>query len=404
MSEIATAEQPELDFLLFDADNRCYEPRDSFTRHIEPTLAHRAVHQATDGDGNELLMVGDHPVRFLDGHGELYDLVGRPGSLKEMLKAMKTGDVDEAYQWEPVRREYLEPEARLAQMDEQGVEGCLLFPSVAVVVEEHMRDAEQLYANFHAWNRWLLDDWGFNFQNRIYSPPMLSLMDLDEAVKELKWVIDNGARVISLRAGPAYGRSPADPYFDPFWAVANEAGISVAIHLGDAGYNRSVSTLWGEDPEPSNLGMSAWQWLNCYGDRPIMDTISAFIYANFFEAFPNITIASVENGAGWVPYLVPNMDKMRGMARNGAWIRGQLKERPSAIFRRHVLATPYPEDDVADIVSQVGPESLVLGSDFPHPEGLADPRQLAEQLLPLGYDTTKLIMRDNGFRLVAPPS
>ena len=106
----------------------------------------------------------------------------------------------------------------------------------------------------------------------------------------------------------------------------NEAHGSVALHLTESGYNRSVSYLWGENPEPTNLKMSAWQWLNCYGDRPIMETLSSYIYANFFERFPNIHIASVENGAGWVPYLLPLMDKIRGMARNGWWMCGQLED------------------------------------------------------------------------------
>jgi len=389
-----------LSYQIFDADNHLTEPRDSFTRFIEPNMRDQAVHQERNANGQEILMVGSHPVRFLEGHGDMYDLVGKPGSLKEMLKAMKSGNVDDAYKYEPVRVEYRNRDARLTHMDGQNIEGCLLFPSVAVVVEEHMRSVKQLYANFHAWNRWLLEDWGFNFKNRIFSPPMLSLLDVEMAVKELKWVIAEGARVISMRAGPIGGRSPADPHFDPFWSICNEASLSVAFHLGDAGYNRSISARWGENPEPTNLGMSAWQWLNCYGDRPIMDTLSSFIYANFFKSFPNIQLASIENGAGWVPYLLPNLDKMRGMARNGDWIRGQLSERPSAIFRRHVLVTPYPEDDVVDIASQIGAEVLVLGSDFPHPEGLANPEDFADQLAPLGEETTKLIMRDNGLRLV----
>jgi predicted TIM-barrel fold metal-dependent hydrolase len=206
--------------------------------------------------------------------------------------------------------------------------------------------------------------------------------------------------VIALRPGPAYGRSPADPYFDPFWARLNEAHGSVALHLTESGYNRSVSCLWGENPEPTNLEMSAWQWLNCYGDRPIMETLSSYIYANFFERFPNIQIASVENGAGWVPYLLPLMDKMRGMARNGWWMCGQLKERPSQIFKRHVVVTPFPEDDTLKIIDAVGPDSIVLGSDFPHPEGFAEPLMFADEIASLDYDVRRKIMRDNGLRLV----
>ena len=190
---------------------------------------------------------------------------------------------------------------------------------------------------------------------------------------ELEWVLSKGAKVIALRPGPQYGRSPSDPYFDPFWARLNEAGGSVAFHLTESGYNEMVAPYWGYEANPSNFAMSAWQWTNCYGDRPIMETLSALVFENFFGRFPNITAVSVENGAEWAPYLVRLMNKMRGMGRNGPWIGGKLPARPPEIFAQHILVTPYPEDDVAAIVRDMGSDSIVLGSDWPHAEGLPQP-------------------------------
>ena len=75
------------------------------------------------------------------------------------------------------------------------------------------------------------------------------------------------------------------------------------------------------------------------------------------------------------------MDKCRGMGRRGPWIGGKLTERPSAIFRSHVRVTPYPEDDVVKIVGQLGQcDSIVMGSDFPHAEGFAEPARFADLL------------------------
>ena len=69
------------------------------------------------------------------------------------------------------------------------------------------------------------------------------------------------------------------------------------------------------------------------------------------------------------------------MGRNGPWIGGPLRERPSEIFRRHVRIAPYPEDDVVKIVTDLGHcDSIVMGSDFPHAEGLAVPADFAELL------------------------
>lgn len=390
-----------LDYRLVDADNHCYEPRDSFTRYIDPAFRDQAVHQEVRDDGKEWIMIGERPLTFLPGH-DLYDNVGKPGSLKEKLRRMKkTGVADEISIYEPVRPEYLDRDLRLDVMDAQNVEACLLFPAAGVTVEHFMATPEQCYANFHAFNRWIQDDWGFAYQNRIFAPPLLSLWDLDAAVAELEWVLSEGARVIALRPGPQYGRSPADPYFDPFWARLNEAGGSVAFHLTESGYNEMVAPYWGYEANPPNFAMSAWQWTNCYGDRPIMETLSALVFENFFGRFPNITAVSVENGAEWAPYLVRLMNKMRGMGRNGPWIGGKLPARPTEIFTQHILVTPYPEDDVAAIVRDMGADSIVLGSDWPHAEGLPQPADFIDLLETLSAEDQHKIMRDNGLRLVS---
>ncbi len=390
----------DLDFQLFDCDQHFCETRDSFTRYIDPKFRDQAVQQERNEDGVETVLVGKRPITFL-GVRDLYDHSGRPGSLKEKLRRLKQGDGDMEYAPEPVWPEWRDRDLRLASMDEQNVGGCLMFPNVAIVVEYLMETPEQLYANFHAFNRWIEEEWGFEYEGRIFAPALLSLRDLDMAIAELEYVRDRGARLIGLRAGPAYGRNPADPYFDSFWERVNEAGIAVAYHLAESGYPEMVSRAWGENPDPSNFEMTAWQWAHAYCDRPMMETLTAIIYANFFERFPNIMMMSVENGCEWVPYLLKRMDKMRGMGRNGPWICGQLKERPSAIFKRHVRVTPFPEDDICKVVSEVGHECIVLGSDWPHPEGLALPMDFADLVTDLPEEQQRYILREGGLSIVS---
>ena len=131
-----------------------------------------------------------------------------------------------------------------------------------------------------------------------------------------------------------------------------------------------------------------------------MAVLSALLYDNLFARFPNIRVASVENGANWLPYFMGLIDKMRGMGRGGQWNGGQLSERPTAIARRHVIAAPYPEDDVASIVDAVGHEMLAMGSDYPHAEGLAQPRDFAKLVDHLPEDQQRWILRDNGMSFV----
>ncbi len=388
----------QIDYRLIDADNHYYEPRDCFTRHIEPRHRDKAIRVVADADGTERIRVGDKPFTFLANYD--FDHHARPGGLREMLRAMGTPDY-EGQVVQEIDPAFRERDARLARMDEQGLESCFLFPTLAVCVEQFMGDdPEQLYANFAAFNRWLDETWGFDWQGRIYAAPLLSLLDLERALAELDFVLARGARIVALRPGPAYGRSPADPYFDPFWARLDEAGVAVAFHIAESGYNQMMSVWFGEEPNPSSHRQSAFQWSCFYGDRPIMDTVASLVFHNLFGRFPGIRVLSVENGSLFVPYLMKVMDKMGGMGRNGPWIGGRITEKPSAILRRHLFVSPYHEEDIPALVEQVGVSQVIFGSDYPHPEGLAEPRDFLEGIEKLSDVDARRIMRDNALALV----
>jgi predicted TIM-barrel fold metal-dependent hydrolase len=143
--------------------------------------------------------------------------------------------------------------------------------------------------------------------------------------------------------------------------------------------------------------MSAWQWMNTYGERAVIDTISALIFDNIFGRFPQLNVLIAEHGASWVPHTLDHMDKSRGMGRNGPWIGGQLTDRPSAVFKQHVRVTPYPEDGIPEIVDQLGGDDsvLVFGSDFPHAEGVKTPSDFRKILSPLPADMQQRIMSEN---------
>src|SRR5439155_4823055 len=133
-------------------------------------------------------------------------------------------------------------DARLATMDEHGLGRIWLFPTLGMIYEELLKDdPEAVGLMFRAFNRWLDEDWGFAYQNRIYASPYITLADVDWAVAELEWAIDRGARHVVMRPAAPTTRAgqapPADPRFDPFWARVDEAGITVVVHAADSGYS-----------------------------------------------------------------------------------------------------------------------------------------------------------------------
>jgi predicted TIM-barrel fold metal-dependent hydrolase len=389
-------------FGVVDADNHYYEPADCYTRYIEPAFRDRAMRREVGEDGQTRLMIGDRVYTFLRGDfpGE-QTVMPKPGGMVDMLRRMASGDVEETRTDEPMDSSCLDRDARMTLMDKQGIERVWLFPTLGVTTEHFMIDSAELtHASLRAFNRWLDDDWGFNVDDRIYAIPLLSLLDLDGAVAELEWVLNRGARVIHLRPGPVGGRSPADTVFDPFWARVNEAGVGVAFHISESGYNELVSAHWGERPNPSAGDQSAFQWTCSFGDRVMIDTVASLVFWNLFGRFPNLRVASIENGSLWVPYVLKAMDKYKGMGRNGPWPGGYLSGKPSEVFKRHFYVSPFHEEDVAGLTELIGADHVLFGSDYPHVEGMAEPLSYLEKLGGLSDDAVRRIMRENALEVM----
>jgi predicted TIM-barrel fold metal-dependent hydrolase len=382
----------------FDCDHHYYEALDAFTRHMDPKLARRAV-QWVEVGGRRQLMIGERINRFIPNPS--FDPVARPGCLDRFFRGENPEGVDIRAAFgdlEPIRPEYRDRDARLAQLDAQGVGGCLLFPTLGVGVEQPLsHDARLTHATLHAFNEWLDEDWGFHYRERIFAAPMLSLMDVESAVAELEWVLARDARVVLLRAAPVPGprsRSLGDPLHDPFWARVNEAGICVAFHSGESGYGE-YAAHWGEPPELEAFRTGPFRAVT-QTDRAIYDAMAALIIHGVFRRFPNLRVCSIENGSDWVHGLLRKLEKAERMHV------GAFSEPPVETFRRHVWVAPYYEEDMRALADRIGADRVLMGSDFPHAEGLAEPLRFAEELGAFSEAEVRLVMRENGAGLVRP--
>ncbi len=382
------------DYGVFDGDQHIYEPATVYVDHLAEKYRDRTI-RPVEIDGETALFAMDRRLPVDNKLSECY----RPGSLAEMLKSIKGGpDGAGQYQWMPMDPAFVEPEARIAQLDRQNVDAALMFTgSLGLFAEHFLTDDELYWASSWAYLRWMDESWGFARDNRIFMSPVISLRDVDKVCEQLDWMFERGCKTVSICPGPAYGRSPGDPHFDRMWGRIEEAGALVCFHINEGmpGYKSSRSSLWGQNPTPTFYEQSAWQWMWAYGEVPAMETFSALIYDGLFGRFPGLRVLSAEHGAEWIPNFLVRMDKMRGMGRNGPWLRGQLPERPSAIFKRHFRVVPYWEDDLEQVVDRVGLDVIVGGSDFPHSEGLAYPTQLVDHLSFLSPEQQRYVMRDN---------
>ncbi|HEY7134382.1 MAG TPA: amidohydrolase family protein [Acidimicrobiia bacterium] len=394
---------------VFDADNHYWETSDAFTRHRHPEFAERGV-VLRDVDGKPHYYVNgcQHPI--LPGPGDAHRRP-RPGALYDYFagRTDKGSLGDELAAEDPGEHpEWFDREARLRCMDAQGVEAAWLFPSQGVCMEGPMQpDVEAAIEVFRAFNRWLEEDWGFAYRDRIFAVPYLILSDVRRAVAELEWCLGRGARVVSIRNGPVFTadgtRSPADQTFDPFWARVQDAGVVVAPHAGfDDGYReveRAIAGAWGyrssrRDDGPTNAVTLQEPFVQMLmKHRLVHDFAGALVAHRLFERFPRLRIAYIENGGTWVGPL------LHGLQLLAAQNPGMFAVSPVDQFTEHCWVAPFVEDSVDDLAAHLPVERILFGSDWPHAEGMAHPRDFFVNVASFSIADQRRIMVDNAREL-----
>jgi predicted TIM-barrel fold metal-dependent hydrolase len=380
---------------IFDADNHYYEAPDAFIRHVPKKMRPRCVEWIQMDDGRRYQTVGGRIERTTN---PTFNPISKPGVLREYFSGNPRG-VSSAElmrsSLEPMPPEYMDRNARIARLDEQGLAGAWLFPTLGVLYEDSLRnDVDALCTTFSAFNRWLDEDWGLNHENRLFAAPYISLADVDWACEQLDWALARDARILVMRPSAVFTRhgprNPGHPDFDPFWARVNEAGITVVVHIGTTrhdsnGYDhRSGDVLsLGRRPTIANFHRS----------RNINDFLASMVFDRLFERFPNLRVASVENGAEFLG------DLLRTLHKTHARVRGYFADHPVDTFRAHVWINPFWEDDLHEVIDHMGAARVVLGSDWPHMEGLAQPRDLLDDLDGIADDDLVKILYENAAAL-----
>jgi predicted TIM-barrel fold metal-dependent hydrolase len=385
------------DFMVFDSDNHMYETRDAFTRHL-PAKYEGAI-DYVDVRGRTKIVIRGQISEYIPN--PTFEVVARPGALEDYFRnGNPEGKQYRQVIGEPMRGipAFFSPEPRLKLMDELGVDRTLMFPTLASLLEERLRDdPELIHAVVHSLNEWMYEQWSFNYEDRIFATPIISLPIVEKAIEELEWVLERGAKTVLIRPAPVPGfrgsRSFAYPEFDPFWQAVVDADILVSMHASDSGYTRYQND-WTGPSEMLPFKHDAFRYMTMH-HRAVEDTFAAFLCHGAFSRFPDLRVASIENGAEWVvPFLHHVADVYRKMPHS-------FDEDPVEAFRRNVWIAPFHEDDVSELIDAVGADHLIFGSDYPHPEGLAEPCSYVDHLPPnLPDETVRGIMGENLARIM----
>jgi predicted TIM-barrel fold metal-dependent hydrolase len=396
----------KLNFPVFDADNHMYEKTDAFTRHLPEE--YDGLIKYVEVNGRTKIAVNNMISEYIPN--PTFHKVAPPGAQELQFRSKnpasksRPGDIEVAAppKYIVAPDAFFEPQARVKLMDELSIDRALMWPTLASLLEERLSDdPPATHAVIHALNQWMLEDWTFNFDERIFPTPVIAMNIVDEAIRELDFVVENGARVVLIRPAPAPDfngrrRSFALPEFDPFWEKVQEAGILVGMHASDDGQQRYLNEWNGvtKEFEPFKRRYTGFDVMLVAEHRGISDVVASIIGHGLASRFPDIRFMPVENGSAWVRPLVGRMQKTYER------VPTLFEEDPVEVLKRNIMVHPFHEEDPLGLIDVVGVDNVVFGSDYPHPEGLFDPVTWVDELEGLAEEDKAKVMGGNLGRLM----
>jgi predicted TIM-barrel fold metal-dependent hydrolase len=304
-----------------------------------------------------------------------------PGQNYRVDKMAETGLYDD-FKTKRMRRPG-DPDQRLEDMERDGVDAEIIFGILGAA--SRVRDYEAANEMLRIYNDWLK---GFcsKHPERQVGLACLPYGDIDAAVKEVHRVARLGLRGLELSC--SWDMEPMwHPCWEPLWQAVNEVQLPLHFHTFPT-TPRSV-----RERAPGSSRRAA-QFTGVAGfQMNLINIIAAVIGTNVLERYPNLRIGFGESGIGWLPYALDRMDfewedRFRDLG---------LKMRPSEYWRRQCRATFQFDRIGAKLIEEIGVETLMWGSDYPHPDGVwpESSRYIEEQFAGLSAEAIHKITCEN---------
>jgi predicted TIM-barrel fold metal-dependent hydrolase len=384
-----------LPYETFDADNHLYENRDALTKFLPAEYA--GVVKYVDVGGRTKLAIRDRISEYIPN--PTFGKVAAPGSWGNTAANRGHGGAGGHTGVKPKVMPgidaFFDPEPRLELMKDMGIDRTLLWPTLASVLEERVADDPDVaVAIIHALNQWMHEHWSFVYSDAIFATPIITLAGgVDSALEELQYIDERGAKIFLIRVAPVPTwkgrRSFALPEFDPFWEEVQRRDLVVGMHSGDPGYQRYVNEWEGIPNEMLPFKATGSPAFQAMASEKVVvhDGMASVIGHGLATRFPRLKFMPVEFQAEWIrPFL-------RRIQR--AYERSPVlfDEDPFEVFKRNIYVHIFHEPDPGELIQMGLPaDRLMFGSDFPHPEGIADPLGYSDVVAGLSNEDQELIM------------
>jgi predicted TIM-barrel fold metal-dependent hydrolase len=245
-----------------------------------------------------------------------------------------------------------EPAARLADQDIDGISAEVLYATYAMNLY-CMPDAELQEASFNAYNEWLVELCS-HAPDRLVGLALISVYDVDHAVKELQRWTRRGLRGAMIACEPPEGTEYSGKPYEPFWVAAQDLQVPISIHTLTS--NRKADYRFQRETRGAAR----------YPESPmeVMLTVGEMLTSTLFDRFPRLRVVLAEADIGWLPWLLARVD--RGHERYAKQNGIETRLKPSEYFHRNVSAS-FIQDRVGVFNREtIGVENLMWSSDYPH--------------------------------------
>jgi predicted TIM-barrel fold metal-dependent hydrolase len=335
-------------YRVIDIDTHVTEPADVWQGRVAAKWGDRVPHIQRVGD-IDLWMVGDQPI----GMPGAYSAAGHEGTFPEFRKT-----------YEEIPNSMYEAKARIDFLDAEGIVACVLYPNVGGFGMGgflKLGEPELMLECVRAYNDWLLD-WCSADPQRLIGVMATPFWDIAASVTEIQRCASLGYSAVLMCNQPQDHGQPLlrDRHWDPIWAAAEEAGMSISFHVGGGDLSDVADDTAGIGAKANFARASAMAFLDngrCLGD---------IILGGIPHRFPKLKMVSVESGVSWLPFVIEALDWQ--WKNNG--VRHEHPEYdllPSEYFRRQIYGSFWFEEAGIATALEMFPNNILFETDYPHP-------------------------------------
>jgi uncharacterized protein len=349
MMPSATGTPAQIGFPVIDGDGHVAEPHDLWQRYCDPPLRAAA---------REALAVADLPE---GGSGMMLEGRCIVRGLEAVTFAGQNPRSFLGKRWDEGYPGAFDPAHRLRDMDLEGIDVAMVFPSLAGALGG-VRDQRLAAAMARAYNRWLLDYCSTD-PARLLPAAVVPLQDPAAAAAEIEWAAGQGFRCVMVRASRYQGRAHDHPDFAAFYAACAHHGVVVGLHpfpFCDVDWSEAVLPDLAGVPG-SHIQMADMICL------PVdnMLTMAYLMFGGVCDRHPTLKLAFMESNATWAASWI---DRLEARFKRGG--HPLIETAPSEILARQCfVSVEGDERSLPPLVGTIGEDVLFWASDFPHFDG-----------------------------------